>query len=262
MNKLKVVFKRSRPLLGTFVEVTLFAEETSDKIDSELCHDLMTRAFEKALQLEKVFNIHDAKSDLNIFNESADPETCKLHSALKEVLEKAQEFSILSEGAFDPHKKNSSHWDLSGIAKGYIVDQMVEFFVQENPQLQGLVNAGGDLRFFNCPSKQADIRMGSSLVIRSLPLFQDALATSAPQIAMTDERSSTVYRKPFREGLSAEHTVSVVADSCMIADALTKVGLFAKKEVVQKCASFFKAQLLIFDAEGELVEVFENYENQ
>lgn len=256
MNKLKVASKRVRPLMGTFVEVTLFSEGNFDS--------LITKAFEKASELEKVFNVHDPKSDISILNNTSDDDTFELHPALAEVLEAADEIMLLSEGAFSPYREDSAFWDLSGIAKGYIVDQMVETILAEQPALMGMVNAGGDLRFFNCPEKKISLRLGSAShpLERSLMLLKDAIATSSPTVAMTDEKSSTIYLKPLREGLSVQHAVSVIADTCMIADAMTKVGLFAKKEIVQKCASTFKAQVIIFGADGDPLEVFENHEAQ
>ena len=76
-------------------------------------------------------------------------------------------------------------------------------------------------------------------------------------VSLENEQSSTVYGKPVRAGLSPWHSVTVLADDCATADALTKIGLFATPAVTQKCASVFGAQVIIFDAAGTPVEVFE-----
>ena len=243
MNKLKVASKRVRPLLGTFLEIALF---TNGDFSLPL-----TLAFEEASRLEKIFNLKDPASEINNLSIENSP-------VFSEVLLKAEEFFSASEGAFSPYLETGQKLDLNGIAKGFIVDKIVESILQENSSLSGSVNAGGDLRYFNCPEKTVNLQLGplASPVFRKLRLAKNAVASSSMSPSKKDNRSSTRYRQVLRSGLSESHTVTVMADTCIVADALTKVALFANSEVAQNCSLFYKAQVMIFDATGELFEVF------
>ncbi len=117
--------------------------------------------------------------------------------------------------------------DLGGIAKGYAVDLAVDA-LQAAGVRSGCVNAGGDLRVFGAVDfpvlirdPQVPTRAGQRLLLR-----QQALATSAGYFssrlhegrqsnALLDARSG----QPVPVGRSA----SVLAPTCMLADALTKV---------------------------------------
>lgn len=94
-----------------------------------------------------------------------------------------------------------------------------------------------------------------------MTIYKNAIATSSLNTATNDKHSSTEYSKQLRSGLTPDHTVSVLAHNCMLADALTKVALFAGFEVLQKCAMVFKADILVFDAHGELKEMFKDHES-
>ncbi len=254
MNLSKNVSKRVRPLLGTFVEVTLFGESNFNPI--------ITAAFDMAGELEKIFNRHNPDSEICRYNRFPDSVNFHTSGPFKFVLETALEIFNVSEGAFTPYLTNSLNLDLNGITKGYIVDQMVEFMLSYTPALAGIVNAGGDLRYFNIESRTADIRMnaGSNPITRQIKICKDAVASSSLNTATNDKRSSTVYLQQLRHGLSVDDTVSVVAHNCIYADALTKVALFADFEIVQKCALASEAQVFIFDINGELKEMFNDHE--
>ncbi|HWU44553.1 MAG TPA: FAD:protein FMN transferase, partial [Bdellovibrio sp.] len=214
MNKSKVASKRVRPLLGTFVEVSLFTEGDFN--------EAVSKTFELAQSLEQIFNLHDPNSEISQLNARVDDDTFEISASLAEVIERAEQITELSEGAFNPWREGSDYWDLNGIAKGYIVDKMVEYLLQQNSSLSGVINAGGDLRFFNSSEKSVTLRLGSfdEPVVREISLVKNAIATSSPSISVQDEKSSTTYSKSLREGLNSTHSVSVMANECMIADAL------------------------------------------
>ena len=252
MNLSKNVSKRVRPLLGTFVEITLFGDADFSSI--------ITMAFERAHELEKIFNCHDPESEISLYNSSADRLNFKKSSALSFVLSESLEIFRMSGGAFSPYSPDSCFLDLNGLSKGYIVDQIVGAILNDNPAHQGLVNAGGDLRFFNCTNRTIDIRLNSTRTCQ-ITILKNAMATSSLNTATNDKKSSSQYSKQLRSGLTLDHTVSVIAQNCMLADALTKVALFADFEVVQKCAMIFKVDILVFDAHGELKEIFKDHES-
>lgn len=243
MKLQKNVFKRTRPALGTFVEISL-----ADGTDPQ---SKITSAFAVVSELEKIFNFHDRESELSRYNRHPG---FKPGTHLNAVLEFADKVKATSNGAFsvDPGKA-----DLSGIAKGYIVDEVIKHLSQSAPTSQILVNAGGDLRFFNWPKKKVTVRC--ALAGTELLITKDAMASSVFETPAQSAPSTTYFSKKTAHSRS---TVSVLADSCMTADALTKVGLFADAEIVQKCAKTFNSEFLFFDENGELAQYCKSDEVQ
>ena len=148
--------------------------------------------------------------------------------------------------------------DLSGIAKGHIVDRVVEFLKRELPHASGIVNAGGDLKFFNTLKRCTTLRLGSSHnpIVRNVVSTAECVASSSPSIAEQVEHSSTHYYLPLRENLTVNHTAVVMSHCCCLADSLTKVALFGTKEAVAACAEEFHSQIYIFSPAGALVESY------
>lgn len=125
--------------------------------------------------------------------------------------------------------------DLGGIAKGYAVDQAVRA-MQRAGALSGGVNAGGDIRVFGARSERVMIRNPEDPGVSggTLELRDAALATSASTFSEMEHQGSRVNhlvnpvtRRPAPEGRS----VTVVAPTCAVADALTKVVLFSEADV-------------------------------
>jgi len=117
--------------------------------------------------------------------------------------------------------------DLGGIAKGYAVDRAVAALRTAGARA-GLVNAGGDLRVFGPDAVPIHVRTGGPQGV-TLPLVEiadGAVATSAygGHRKRVDGRWATPLVDP-RSSLPimSTRTVSVVAATCMVADALTKV---------------------------------------
>jgi thiamine biosynthesis lipoprotein len=139
--------------------------------------------------------------------------------------------------------------DLGGIAKGYAVDLAVQS-LQTNGLERIIVNAGGDLRVVGPDSHCVRLRNPSqpSRSMHALDLCDAALATSANYFsrrasstacvsALVDPRDGTPYL--------GVHSVSVRAAACMVADALTKVVLFAPSEIAQSVLATFDAQAYV-----------------
>lgn len=119
--------------------------------------------------------------------------------------------------------------DLGGIAKGFAVDQAVRV-LRDRGVRTGLVNAGGDLRAFGpepqavwvrCPSAPGEQRLIGHI-------RNGAVATSASyfvRAASTDGvAASAIVDAVSGRRLGLAGSVSVVAKTCMLADALTKVA--------------------------------------
>lgn len=116
--------------------------------------------------------------------------------------------------------------DLSGIAKGYAVDLAVESLERDGIRA-GCVNAGGDLRFFGDLPPAVHIRhpQRPTILIPVLS-WHSAVATSAGYYRHRScaGREVCAVAHPRRGTLcDAARSVTVFADDCMTADALTKV---------------------------------------
>jgi thiamine biosynthesis lipoprotein len=119
--------------------------------------------------------------------------------------------------------------DLGGIAKGYAVDRAVGILLAAGAK-QICVNAGGDLRIVGPRTERVHLRGGGSNqgAIPALALGNAALATSAGFAARRRNagqwRGAHVHGRA-RRPIGTASSASVVAEHCMIADALTKVVL-------------------------------------
>jgi len=220
-------------------------------------------AFLTIASVQNVMSFHDANSELSRLNAEAWKGAVKVSPPMYEVLALAQELHAMSDGIFDvtvgrelveQHLLPTHHFlegedgvsgctadielrpnhkvffskrlcvDLGGIAKGFAVDQAVDV-LKAHGMAQGIVNAGGDLRCFGEKSVPISLRHPSSPArFVELSMTNRAMATSANAYAVcaqVDGRTRAFLKRPY--------SVSVVAESCMKADAFTKI-VFALEE--------------------------------
>lgn len=176
--------QRSRPLMGTMVEITARGPDRS------ICSRAVEEAFQEVETIDALMSNFREDSELSRLNRRAGGSFQVFHPKLLEVLDAAFIFSRWSQGAFDvtvsplvrlwgfygedrrvPSAKElrqalklvdyrkllldrekglarlrepGMSVDLGGIAKGYAVDKAVEA-LRRNGIRRGLVNAGGDL---------------------------------------------------------------------------------------------------------------------
>ena len=152
--------------------------------------------------------------------------------------------------------------DLGGIAKGFIVDQVVERLVRRAPGVEGSINAGGDIRFFGQKEPcSVTLRVGSAELglVRELTMAAGAVATSSPDFADkfaagSCAQSQTSFQRAAWPGVAS---VTVLAKSCALADALAKVALFSSQNEIELYAHAFAeedCQILRFDSQGRLLD--------
>ncbi len=198
--------RRARPLLGTLVEVG------GPGLGIEA-------AFEVIARVQACMSRFDAASDIGRFNAMAAPGTIDIDPWTAEVLATAAELQQASTGLFDISLGSGPEgWrceglrlhklapqvrlDLGGIAKGFAVDRAIDALRAQGDR-SGWVNAGGDLRVFGDIELPIRLRDEAEGGVRKFGSLADgALATSC-----------------FGTGAH----VSVVAPTCLWADALTKV---------------------------------------
>jgi FAD:protein FMN transferase len=118
-------------------------------------------------------------------------------------------------------------FDLGGIAKGFAVDRAVQALV-ESGAVSGCVNAGGDFRIFGDRAEPLLLRdpVDPTRILRTGEIQIGAAATSAGYFRR--RRNGSAFVTPLVDGrnrstLNLRDSITVLASSCMWADALTKV---------------------------------------
>jgi thiamine biosynthesis lipoprotein len=124
-------------------------------------------------------------------------------------------------------RKVSDGWiDVGGIAKGYAVDLAVEA-LKEAGIAGACVNAGGDLRAFGARAFAVQVRdpRAPGRAGLHLDVSDEALATTASYFSARQagaQRVSALVDGRSGAALDLPCSVTVIAPSCALADALTK----------------------------------------
>lgn len=263
---------RCRPLLGTFVEITVPEE-----------HELaVERAFSAIAHVHRRMSFHEQNSDLAKLREAlpgtvveVDEETvavlrtaialfqdtsglfdvgvgrnlvrngflpCDGLSRLDRYCGTAADIEIVDDRHVQTHR--SVLIDLGGIAKGYAVDRAVEVLLEYGVS-ETLVNAGGDLRAFGERDWPVGLRDADGEIRFMVPLRNCAMASSSNlgNRRRTRGRVESPHLGYGRKSVLADRRATVIASTCIIADALTKVAL-ADDGLARQVAHRFGARLL------------------
>ncbi len=251
----RVTARRAQLWLGTLVEIT--AEGASGAI----VETALAAAFAGIARIHHALSLHDPQSELCQVNRFAPMGLQAVSADLRLVLACALELAARSEGAFDPTvggrlaalgflppqapADGEASWhdvlltrrgvrfarplvlDFGGIAKGYAVDCAVAALRREGV-VAGRVNAGGDLRVFGAASEPVHVRTGGphGVVLPLAMIANAAVATSAyggSRRGIAQRWATPLIDPRSRLPRMSTRTVSVVAPTCMVADALTKV---------------------------------------
>ena len=277
---------RCRPLLGTFVEITIHAGSEG------VAARAMSDAFSAIGKVQELMSYHDPFSELTRLNCKAERAPVQVNRWTFAVLQTALALSAESDGAFDvtiaprlaswgylprtPRMQKDErlatwrdieligvclvryrrplHIDLGGIAKGFAVDRAIEA-ARAAGATAALVNAGGDLRAFGPEPWPVAIRHPArpGETAHSFALENAALATSAAYFSRKKWRGCNVCplvdgvtRRPCDDRLS----ISVQAPSAMLADALCKI-VAARREAAAPLLARHKASAMILDERGQ-----------
>jgi FAD:protein FMN transferase len=244
ISKQNLELKRMRPFLGTFVEISI------DGADSKVLADCIEMGFSEIARVENLMSRFRIDSEVGRFNNLKMGEGLRVSEELSVVLRLSEELHILTHGIFDVTlgagkifkieeniltRLAPGFLDLGGIAKGYAVDQAVK--VMEDYGVSGMVNAGGDLRVFGRTPKEILLQKISEAGPRFFPVEINNMA-----VATSNLRTKGNELLPARE----QRTVSIFADTCMIADALTKVALQAtspaNSKTLEHCLQKYNAR--------------------
>jgi thiamine biosynthesis lipoprotein len=276
--------RRARPLLGTFVEVAVFAAGPHG-------HAAIEAAFAAAAKVHRLMSFHDPDSDISRLNREASARAVTVDPWTFEVLQMAVELHGRSNGAFDvavapalqelgllprhedrtsPHRSRCDalelrppcaarfrdpcvRIDLGGIAKGFAVDRAVEV-LRQSGVAGGLVNAGGDLAAFGPRSHAIHLRdpRNGRIVMGEVAVTDGALASSGGGLDpfLSWEVAAPRILDP-RTGRPPRSVVgaTVRAPSCMVADALSKIVMI-EGESADALLTHFQAAALLVSADG------------
>jgi FAD:protein FMN transferase len=274
--------RRSRPLLGTLVEVA--AEGATPLLPAAI-----DAAFAAIERVQRLMSFHDPDSDVSRINRTQAGRSLRIDPHTAHVLRFAQALSEASDGLFDvstaptlvavgflPERRREAiapdinyrdlallpgcrvRWcrkgliDLGGIAKGYAVDCAIAALRCQGIAT-GIVNAGGDLRCFGDVQPIHVRHPGAPTTLMQLGWLADAaVATSAGYFSGTRagaRRIDPLVDPRRRRCTRWNASVSVVATDGMTADALTKVVRLAP-ESAPDILDRFDAQAIVIDRHG------------
>ena len=267
--------RRARLLLGTLVDIRV------DGADEARALAAIERAFAEIADVHRLMSFHEAASDVSRINRDASRTPVTVDARTREVVDLALAFARASQGRFDPTvaaelvawkrlprprgapaPSAGATWrdidvlddgriraakplwiDLGGIAKGYAVDRAIGCLIALGIEA-ACVNAGGDLRRIGRGTEPVHIRMPSAPYrpLRTLLLGEGSLASSGGYFgrAHVDARTRRAMR---------ERCVSVVADRCVVADALTKV-VMSDTDAAAPLLDAWNAQALVLDGDN------------
>jgi thiamine biosynthesis lipoprotein len=277
--------RRSRPWLGTFVEIRIGGLAERAAVAA------MDAAFAEVAAVHSLMSFHEIDSDLSRLHRRAANEPVKVDPRTHEVLAAALRLASESDGCFDPTiamqlvewdllprpagaglPDPRANWrdvdlfddarvrfrrplwlDLGGIAKGYAVDRALAV-LRASRAVTACINAGGDLRRFGDTAEWVELRIGArgACGLPAIELGDAAVASSVvearvrgggerPRAAHVNARSGRSVR--------SRRAVSVVAEDCMTADALTKVVL-ADVRVGARLLRLHRASACLLDGTG------------
>lgn len=155
-------------------------------------------------------------------------------------------YRTLSNGQVE--KTQDGLIDLGGIAKGYAVDyaisKLIEFGVHS-----AIVNAGGDLRVIGNDAINVHIRnpQKPQCIKHQVTLKNKALASSGSyfsQRQFADQNISALIDSTTGKAIVSQSSFSVMAQECILADALTKV-LAICGDITHPCFDEFNAKAFI-----------------
>ncbi len=233
------------------MEIHIAADEDDDAL-----LDRSLAAFKEIERIQKLMSFHDPESELSRMNRTAHLGEVAISNDLWHVLDFTGELHQASGGFFDPSiapelvrrgllpdHGSAVEWpscwdsvvlthqsvrfsaplriDLGGIAKGYAVDRALHVIGSE---VDATVNAGGDLAMTRWQDRDVEIRTpgsGGRKTVK-MPMKNRSLATSAAYFL---DSEPVIVNPHDRRSVVGKESVSVFADSCMLADALTKVSL-------------------------------------
>ncbi len=210
---------------------------------------LVEAAFSEIAEVERLMSPKAPGEDVRRVLEASAGDEIALHPLTAAVLRLAESIHLLSDGVFDIARTQRTGpaarycWisenriqinipgllDLGGIAKGFAVDR-AQAILREGGVAWAMVDAGGDAAAFGQPqwfSIRHPLEAGAS--IGGFEFSDCALATSSAQFTthlVNGETQHHLFDPRINQFGPLSRSVTVIAASCVLADALTKVVYF------------------------------------
>jgi FAD:protein FMN transferase len=272
------LIRRAQPWFGTIVEIAVPSGHES----------AIEAGFAAIRHVHACMSYHDAASDLEKLRSAAigssvavDPETvhvlrlaATLHGETGGLFDVtvarhlvtagflpargAQKPNALIGSAADIEIIDNTHVachaplliDLGGIAKGHGVDLAVAALIEAGCS-HGIVNAGGDLRVFGDEPQAIWLHRADGKLAEPITVTNVAVATSSNchTRARIKGQVMTPHIGRDRAPVIADHAVTIIAPTCSIADALTKVAL-ADPGLAAQLLVHYGAQMIIPESLG------------
>ncbi|RME31407.1 FAD:protein FMN transferase [Candidatus Woesearchaeota archaeon] len=271
--------ERRFPLLGGSIEIVLY------DVDPGVAAILFEEIYQEGLRLQSIFNFFDPQSELSLLNQQR---IRTVSAELLEVLTVALRYCRETGGRYDiskgreillrkrrrqqPRAAPTSNYtanytaisfhgntvrlqhpsvciDLGSIAKGYIVDKLLEFISQQGI-LSAFIDARGDMRITGQHLEIVEIQHPRKKGgFQALLLENKAVATSGDysQYYGTPETSHLV-------GTVYASSVTVLADTLMEADVLATCASLLPLEEARALIENHTAAALIVDKQGGIHE--------
>jgi FAD:protein FMN transferase len=255
--------KRARPLLGTCVEIA------AEGLPESALDGAVNAAFDAVELVHRLMSFHEPRSDLSRLNRLAAIESVEVHPWTARVIARAVALHHATGGLFDcavgaellrwellpdhgltgvrSGRSSAVRFvsrnrivfdapiviDLGGIAKGFAVDRAAAM-LRKHGVRTAVINAGGDLRVFGQEAHPIHIRdpLDPRVIRQAGWLSNGAIATSSAAETLKVTRRtevSALVSTATREPIIDCNAYSVIAATCIVADALTKVLAQVKK---------------------------------
>jgi FAD:protein FMN transferase len=267
------LIRRARPWFGTLVEI---AVPTGREAAIEA-------GFAAIRHVHERMSYHDADSDLDLIRNAAIGAPIAVDAETVNVLRLAARLHFESGGLFDVtvgRRLAASKFlplrgpidladvvgaaadieivddthvrchaplliDLGGIAKGHGVDLAVAALIKAGCSY-GIVNAGGDLRAFGDVPQAIWLNRADGGLAEPISVTNMAVATSSNRHTRNrvKGRVMTPHIGHDHAPVIAKHAVTIIAPTCIIADALTKVAL-ADPGLANMLFASYGAQMII-----------------
>lgn len=266
-------FLRQQIMMG---DVPVTIKVVAEGRQKEEVYQAMEEAFNEERRLEKQLSEFQPESELNQLHRKAGKGATSVGADLIRLLLLSQKISELTQGAFDitfasknrsisyrdieidsaankvTLKKKGTWLGVSGIAKGYIIDRMVDLLHRRN-FTNVLVNGGGDLRATGVDLQGAwrigiqDPGAPRGEKVCNLRLSNQAVATSGAY-----ERGPHIVSPKTKEPVHYWRSVSVFAEEAGFADGLATGGFVIGPAAITTLSQIPGVGAILIDSQGKV----------
>lgn len=260
------ISKKRFAMFGEFIDITIY------DIDKEFTEPLIIEIYAEGLRLQKIFNFYDPGSELSILNNKR---SMKVSEELLYVIKEALKYSLMTEGLYDVSigkkikarksgrelnisctykdividenkiilNNNDLMIDLGSIAKGYIVDKLVEF-MKSLGIISGFIDARGDMKIFGEFAEIIDIQHPriSDSAIGAIRFDNMSMATSGDYNQYYGK-----YDNNHIIGTKNTISVTVIAKELAEADAIATCLMVMNDNEIEEFLKKYNFKALVID---------------